>query len=110
MKKSEQEIINNMCLECLDEVNAEIMEQGGLKKWKRLRSCSAEVSETDNYYVLRSYNTLVAFIDKRSDTLYDVLRYVYGYTATSAKHIAKFNHVYCIGNWGCGNRYTYRHI
>lgn len=108
MTKQEQTTINNMCIAGLDEVNTEIMELGGLKKWKRLRSCSAEVSETENFYVLRSYNTLVAFIDRRSDTLYDVLRYVYGYTATSSQHIAKFNHDYCTGNWGCANRYTYR--
>lgn len=111
MKKSEQEKINNICLAILDEVNTEIMEQGGLTKWKRLRTCSAQVSETDNFFVLRSYNTLIAFIDKRTNILYDVLRYVYGYTATSAQHIAKFNKDYCnkvINYWGCTERYTMR--
>lgn len=38
---------------------------------------------------LISYDTLVAFIDF-SGNLYDVLRLVYGYTSTSAKHINKF--------------------
>ena len=107
MKKSEQLAINEMCLACLDDVNTEIMEQNGLKNWKRLRFCTAEVSETDNFYVLRSYNTLVAFIDKRTDTLYDVLRFVYGYTSTSAQHIAKFRHDYGYGKWGCEKEYRY---
>ena len=110
MKKGEQLVINNICMDMLDNVNTEITTQGGLKNWKRLRSCSAEVSETENYYVLRSYNTLVAFIDKRTDELYDVLRFVYGYTATSAQHIAKFEKDYCKGQWHCAERYTWRHI
>ena len=68
---------------------------------RKLRSCSAVVHETDNYYFLQSYNTIVAFIDKSTDTCYDVLRLVYGYTATSAKHIAKFRHDYGNGKCGC---------
>ncbi|MBO7731292.1 MAG: hypothetical protein J6S67_02015 [Methanobrevibacter sp.] len=108
MTKFEQEQINEMCKTTLDRVNTEIMEQGGLKDWSRLRTCQAEVSETSRYYVLRSYNTLVAFIDKTTDTLYDVLRYVYGYTATSAQHISKFEKDYCQGQWHCESRYTMR--
>ena len=107
MKRKEQETINNICIEALDNVNTEIMEQNGLTKWKRLRSCSADVSETDNFYILRSYNTLIAFIDKRTDTLYDVLRFVYGYTSTSAQHISKFKHDYGYGQWGCEKEYRY---
>ena len=68
---------------------------------KRLRTCSAEVIETNNYYFLVSYRTMVAFIDKATDTCYDVLRLVYGYTSTSAQHIAKFRHDYGAGKWGC---------
>lgn len=109
MKKSTQLVINNICEDCLDNVNTEIMTQG-LKNWKRLRTCTAEVAETDNYYVLRSYNTLIAFIDKRTDELYDILRLVYGYTATSAQHISKFEKDYCQGQWHCEERFTWRAI
>lgn len=84
---------------------------------RRLRSCSAEVLDLVDdttgevlYHVLRSYNTIVAFIDPTTDTLYDVLRKVYGYTATSAQHIAKFGQDYGRGKWGCTNRVTYRDI
>lgn len=108
MKKSEQEKINTLCASMLDKVNDEIVSCGGLKEWERLRTCNARVSETANYYILCSYNTLVAFIDKNTDTLYDVLRYVYGYTATSAQHISKFEKDYCQGQWHCENRYTMR--
>ena len=55
----------------------------------RLRSCSATVFETYGFTVLKSYNTIVACID-RFGTGYDFLRLVYGYTATSAQHISKF--------------------
>lgn len=73
--------------------------------WKRLRSCSAEVLETPSYFILRSYNTVVAVIDKQTRYTWDVLRMVYGYTATSAQHIAKFSNDY-----GNGKRYTWRDI
>lgn len=73
----------------------------------KLRTCNAVVYETPNYYWLMSYKTIVAFIDKESDTLYDVLRLVYGYTATSAQHIAKFSKDYGRGKWGCERSYRY---
>lgn len=56
----------------------------------RLRSCTAYVYNTPDYFVLRSYNTFVACINKHTGIGYDQLRVVYGYTATSAQHIRKF--------------------
>ena len=73
--------------------------------WKRLRSCSAEVLETPSFFILRSYNTVVAVIDKSTGSTWDVLRMVYGFTHTSAQHIAKFSNDY-----GNGKRYTWREI
>ena len=58
-------------------------------EFERLNYCQAETYQTRGYSFLRSYNTIVAFIDD-SGNMFDVLRLVYGYTATSAKHIAKF--------------------
>jgi hypothetical protein len=75
---------------------------------KRLFKCSAVVFETEHFYVLQSYYTVIALIDKDTDTLFDFLRYVYGYTATSAQHIRKFEKAYCKGMWGCHSVYTYR--
>ena len=74
---------------------------------KRLRASQAWVYETADYYFLVSYYTLVAFIDKTTDTCYDILRYVYGFTSTSAQHIAKFATDYGNGKWGCEYRMTY---
>ena len=71
---------------------------------KRLLSCTAKVIITDKYYLLQSYSTIVAVIDRTTNTLYDVLRVVYGYTATSAQHIAKFNREYGNSTWGCKNK------
>lgn len=77
---------------------------------KQLRYCSAEVIETDNFYLLRSYHTLIACICKSNDTCYDALRHEYGYTPTSAGHIAKFRHDYGAGMWGCADTETFRWV
>lgn len=73
--------------------------------WKRLRTCSAAVLETPSFYILRSYNTVVAVVDKYTCSTWDVLRMVYGYTTTSAQHIAKF-----AADYGNGKHYTWRDI
>lgn len=74
----------------------------------RLRKCNAVVyafeTETGRVYVLKSYYTLVAMIDE-AGVCYDFLRYVYGYTATSAQHISKFFKDYAPAN---AERLTYR--
>ena len=113
MKKSEQAAINAQVLAILTDINRFCV----TGDFKRLRYCAADVApvmdaETGElmYYVLRSYNTVVAAIDVRTDTLYDFLRYVYGYTATSAQHISKFSQDYGNGKWGCTNRLTYREV
>ena len=114
MKKSEQLVINEQVVALVNDFNKTNSDTGN---FKRLRSCSAEVAPVIDaetgaplYYVLCSYRTIVAAIDVRTDTLYDFLRYVYGYTATSAQHISKFDHDYGMGKWGCTNRLTYRDI
>lgn len=58
-------------------------------EYERLDYCKAWTYKSNGYTFLVSFNTLVAFIDNNGD-MYDVLRLVYGYTTTSAKHIAKF--------------------
>lgn len=73
-------------------------------KSKKFRSCSAEIIETENFYILLSYRTFIAALEKSTDTLADVLRTEYGYTSTSAQHIAKFSHEYGAGKWGAENR------
>lgn len=81
-------------------VNREVMSD-----WKQVKEVwdtvpsSAHVTRIDycqcgyiiwgGYIFLVSYSTLVAYI-RGDGVLVDILRLVYGYTATSAKHIAKF--------------------
>ena len=110
MKKSEQLAINAKVLEYLQVYNDWVDSRNVFPRWERLRSCSAEVAKVGNWYVLRSYRTIVAIIDTQTDTLVDFLRYVYGYTATSAQHISKFSKDYGMGKWGCTNRLTYREV
>ena len=114
MKKSEQLAINEQVVSLVETFNKT---NHYTMNWRKLRSCSAEVApiidcETGEllYYVLRSYRTIVAAIDVSTDTLYDFLRYVYGYTATSAQHISKFSKDYGNGTWGCTHTLTYREV
>ena len=74
---------------------------------KPLRTCNARVYETENWYILQSYNTFVCVIWKHGFEIYDVLRVKYGYTATSAQHIAKFIHDYTPYPWN-SPRFTAR--
>lgn len=71
----------------------------------RLRKCNAYITCIGKWIVLTSYSTIVAIIDSETHVLYDVLRYRYGYTATSAQHIAKFAHDYSVKE-----RYTWREL
>lgn len=108
MRKSEQADINSICKNEFNRAIDEYVPVQGRLISKRLRSCTAWVYETENYYILQSYSTLVACINKTTDTLFDVLRTKYGYTATSAQHISKFEKDYGQDKWGCHNRYTAR--
>ena len=104
-KRENQALCNKICIEVYEDAMKEL---NGNYTFKRLRSCSAVVYETPHYYVLKSYRTIIAVIDKATDTLYDVLRYVYGYTATSAKHVKKFGQDYGRCKWNCEMCLTYR--
>ena len=102
MKKDEQININNevmsafydLCREYNPSINP-----------VRLNRCNAYINETPKYYALISFKTLVAFIDKKNRICYDILRYDYGYTNTSAQHIAKFRKSY-----GAVDILTYRPV
>lgn len=106
--RKDQERVNSDVIRYMQKNNDEIYNLKG--KSVQLRHCSAVVYETDNLYVLRSYSTIVAVIDKTTDTLYDFLRYVYGYTATSAQHIAKFKHDYGASKFGTAHELHYHPI
>lgn len=111
-QKKQQEVINYVSKNLYDMAMNEMANgissilfllDGG----KRLRNCKAWVYETENFYILESYTTIVAVIEKGSDILADVLRLVYGYTSTSAQHIAKFRYDYGADKWGCKIEYRY---
>lgn len=90
MKKTDQLNVNDTILEALEEYN-KYSDTANCTAPQRLDYCTAETFNVGSRYTaLRSYNTIVAFYDYETNILYDVLRYVYGYTATSARHIAKF--------------------
>lgn len=74
-----------------------------------LYHCNAKVYKVGDYIILQSYNTVVAFIDIEKQLFVDVLRMVYGYTNTSAQHIAKFRKKYA-NYFNENNIYTWRDI
>ena len=69
------------------------------KKRCKLYSCNAEIWGCMDILVLVSYGTPIALYT-RDGSLYDCLRVVYGYTATSSQHISKFE------KWLAENNYT----
>ena len=68
------------------------MELSQIQPYGRLRTYNAQVYVNSDYYILMSYNTIVAAVRKSDGLCVDVLRWVYGYTPTSAQHISKFFH------------------
>ena len=108
MSKKAQLEANKEVLEALYRFKDEL-ENCTFSTGKRLRSCNAYVYETPSLYVLRSYNTAVAIIEKSTGTCYDFLRLVYGYTSTSAHHISKFDKDYG-SKWDCNKRLTYKDV
>ena len=106
MKKVEQININELCEREWQKAMKEFLNCPKYLSVNKLRHCQAIVYETNNYYILASYITPVAILSKEDNHLYDLLRRVYGYKATSAKHIAKFykdyvdtNHYSCKFTW-----------
>lgn len=107
MNKEAQKHMNGLCIVALWNAQDEF-ETGNYTYKGRLRSCKAKVYETDSFYILQSYKTnFVAIIDKKTNQCYDLLRYVYGYTRISARHISKFWHDYGDNRI---YRYTYREV
>lgn len=106
MGKKAQIETNKEVMMAFDRFNEEL-NYCSISVGKRLRSCQAYVYETPSFYVLRSYRTVVAIIEKKTDTCYDFLQGVYGYTSTSAQHISKFDKDYGRGAWGCTEHVTY---
>lgn len=88
MKKSAQIAINNSVISAYE---TWLFSRESLISVRRLNYCNAHILETANYYVLRSHQTDIAIIDKRTNVMYDFLRYVYGYAPSSAQHVAKFD-------------------
>ena len=69
-------------------------------EYKRLYHCSAWYYNTENFYILKSYRTVIAIYDKTNNNFYDFLRAVYGYTSTSCQHIAKMRNLIRLENGG----------
>lgn len=90
MKKQEQLQINDMVKYIYSDCTTNI-DHYGVGGVERLRYCSAYTATTKGYDLLYSYGTLIACYDHETEKVYDFLRMVYGYTATSAQHINKFS-------------------
>ena len=107
MKKEKQKAENLIVEAAFRSFSDDLIKADNLKfaPVMRLRKCNAYVSCIGKWLVLSSYGTDVAIIDIQTGILYDFLRLVYGYTATSARHISKFAHDYSVLE-----RYTWREL
>lgn len=108
-----QRTVNQKCALAAKTAFSELLNSCGhdlrKAKSKKLRYCNAKVYETKNWYILQSYETPVAYIWKHGYEIYDNLRIEYGYSVTSAQHIAKFIHDYTPYPWN-SPRFTAREI
>lgn len=100
MKKKGQIEVNAYIENIVNDINAVIRTTETPIKWRHLYRCSADTGIVNgNWILLKSYYTIVAAYNAATDELFDFLRLVYGYTATSAQHIAKFRN-YCRAEFG----------
>ena len=102
-RKEFELIVNNYIVLTSMKTDLEKIKRQALN-FKPFRYCSATVAENDEYIVLKSYATIVAYIRKSDMYCFDVLRKVYGYTSISNKHIAKF-----IKDYSPQKVYSYRY-
>ena len=89
-KQIEQEQINTSIKDLLNKYLPDYVYAQDTVNTAKLFNCTAGIIYGDCGIWLRSYKTVIAFIPYDEKTCYDFLRYVYGYTATSAQHIRKF--------------------
>lgn len=109
MTKQEQINHNIIAIGMFDNAMQEFYASGSDYHVHSLRKCTAMVIETENYFILRSYFTYIAAIEKKSNICVDVLRHEYGYTSTSSQHISKFKYDFSDKNRVL-TLYTYRHV
>ena len=94
-KKNLQQEENILVMEFLEDFTKNFIKaKSQYNYFERLRYCTAWVYGDENFYILVSYSTPIAIIDKKQQIGYDFLRLIYGYTSTSAQHISKFFHDY----------------
>lgn len=89
MKKNEQIEVNAYVENIVNDINA-LLRTSEPPAWYQLYHCKAEWGVVGDWTILRSYSTIVAAYNVVTDEFFDFLRLVYGYTSTSAQHIAKF--------------------
>lgn len=82
-------MINQEAYDIINE-HADQMNESAYNQVKQLYNCKAWLYESKNCIWLKSYNTFIAVYDIDKNILVDCLRTEFGYTATSAQHIAKF--------------------
>lgn len=86
--KINREVLSNWA--CSKEVWDSVSDNASVT---RIDYCQCGYIVLGRYIFLVSYSTMIAYIDP-DGVLVDILRLVHGYTATHAKHIAKFRNMF----------------
>ena len=110
MKKNEQIEINNYVENIANDISALLRTSYEPIKWHRLYHCSADTCAVGDWILLRSYSTIVAAYNVNTGEMFDFLRLVYWYTATSAQHIAKFRNFCRDINLECSVMYRWYEV
>ena len=102
MKKEYQKLENEVCYDVFNAAITELWANpSAANNPKRLRNCNALVYETKNFFMLQSYDTLIAAIRKSDNTCVNCMRGEYDFEAnncsgtTSTRQFYKFIRDYC---------------
>lgn len=118
MKKSEQIKINALCNDVFNTAMREFYHEQRdthtFKRGKPLRHCQAQVFETESFYILQSYRTLIAVIRKADNICINNMRHEYNFDKhatgrTSTQHFYKFVKDY-VPFGKCPLIYTYKAV
>ena len=106
MLKENQKAINGICREREKAVSKELSSIDKIK-WKQIDNCQAWYTETENYYILKSYETVIACISKNNSYCYNFMHYVFDFSclefgnryskrpgATSSNHVRRLCKIY----------------
>ena len=107
MNKQVQCINNHVCAVNLRKLLNELYDN---QQWHSFRNTVAEITETDNYYVLSVADHIVAFVEKRKLTRFDVWNFYYFEDSLSKRARQAIRKFFLMYSGSDGIQFTYKDI